>query len=154
MAVPQACPSGWFPHVCDFDILCVSPGVETTSDFSRSKEFKRANCKLDYERKEIAATVIMGEGPAPKGPWAACYSVAFAGIAPMMKVRALKLDSTSIIDGDLDRALVSVGLHAPANWFEQCDKGKYDGNKDLWDYLNKTDQAKKQAIEKEKTKPQ
>jgi hypothetical protein len=129
-AVPQACPKGWYSHSCAFDILCISSEVEPRYDLSGSEEFKRAGCKRDYEPDGIPASRVRGDGPAPNGPWGACYSQGSWGSVPRIFVRALKLDSSNLDDGaDLDRALVNIGLRVPADWEEKCAQGREEGNR-------------------------
>lgn len=85
----------------------------------------------------------------------ACYAKGWVPIKFLfVRVRALKLDSSSIVYGDLDRALVRIGLHTPPDWDEKCMDGMLAGDNDMQAYLDKVNQAKKKAIDKEKQKPQ
>jgi hypothetical protein len=128
----ELCPPGWSKFSCRFVRLCVSPSVSSSFDLTSSKEFGYADCKSDNR-------AVSGQDINFKPHDVGLAAGALVGGPVYLK--AVKLDSSDIFEGDIDEAIQRLVLvPIPVSALLEYDRGHQEGEARFQKTLDKAKQ--------------
>ena len=128
----EVCPATWSRFSCRFVRLCVSPSVAAKYDLASSKQFGSANCKEDTRSVSAANTRL---SPEEVG------LAAGAMIVGPRYLRAVKIDSSDVFEGDIEEAIQRLVLvPIPPEALMEYDRGYTKGQAEFEAYLAKNKQ--------------
>jgi hypothetical protein len=135
-SVREVCPAAWGRYSCQFVRLCVAPSVANRYNLETSKEFGYAECNADNHS--------VGEEDTNSSP----HDVGMAAGALLLGPRyvgVVKLDSSDIVDGNLDEAIERLVLvPIPTNALIEYQRGLLEGRAEFERYLAKAKQKAKE----------
>jgi hypothetical protein len=115
----ELCPATYSRFSCQFVRLCVSPSVVARYDLKSSKEFGYANCKAD---DRAVSEQDINFKPHDVGV------AAGALVGGPVYFKAVKLDSSDILDGNIEEAVERLVLvPIPINGLMEYDRGYQEG---------------------------
>jgi hypothetical protein len=136
--VTEVCPTGWRRFSCQFVRLCVAPNVTNRYNLSKSEKFGYAKCEIDNH--------AVGGEDTHSSPHDVGAAAGWMLLGPRY-VGVVKLDSSDILDGNLDEAIQRLVLvPLPTNALMEYERGARDGLARFENYLNEN-RIKEKEIE-------
>jgi hypothetical protein len=132
----DVCPAAWSRFSCKFVRLCVSPSVKSKYDLKTSKEFGYADCKADNRTVPENDTYCSPQRDTHCSPHDVGLAAGMLILGPRY-LKAVKLDSSDIFDGDIEEAIQRLVLvPVPTSGLMEYDRGYEEGQAQFKKYVS------------------
>ncbi len=136
----DVCPAAWSRFSCRFVRLCVSPSVTGQYNLATSKEFGYADCKADNRTVPDKDTYCSPKQDTHCSPHDVGWAAGALILGPRY-LRAVKLDSSDIFDGNIEEAIQRLVLvPIPTSGLMEYDRGYEEGQAAFQKYLTENGQ--------------
>jgi hypothetical protein len=136
----EVCPVGWAKFSCQFVRLCVSPSVAANYHFSTSREFNDAQCEADNHTVSENDTYCSPKRDTHCSPHDVGMAAGMLILGPRY-LKAVKLDSSDIFDGNIEEAIQRLVLvPIPTSGLMEYDRGYDEGQAAFQKYLSENGQ--------------
>ena len=136
----DVCPAAWSRFSCQFVRLCVSPSVAGHYDLTTSEEFGYAKCKADDRIVPEKDTYCSPKRDMHCSPHDVGLAAGMLILGPRY-LKAVKLDSSDIFDGNIEEAIQRLVLvPIPTSGLMEYDRGYEEGQAAFQKYLTENGQ--------------
>jgi hypothetical protein len=140
ISVKDACPTTYSRFGCQFVRLCVSPSVAAKYDLTSSEEFGYAKCKVDNRIVPESDTYCSPKQDTHCSPHDVGMAAGMLILGPRY-LKAVKLDSSDIFDGNIEEAIQRLVLvPIPTSGLMEYDRGYDEGQAAFQKYLSENGQ--------------